>query len=802
VVTEPGLNTSITTDNRQFDASMKRSEAALDGIESGLRRTGAAADNSGTRMSRLSRTLDAQSREARTLTQQFTRLENETLDIGNALSRTAQRVTASSRAFRLMRGQMYNASVQLQDFAVQVGAGTSAMTAFSQNAPQFLSFFGPKAAAIGALIAALPLLKAGLEAIIGPAFDAQKAMEDLEKATTAYKEALDNANRSISELYQQFGNAGPFMGKFYDDLSELASIDLENRLSRINDELTALFKMRGGGDRRAMIGDFFDLNIFFGKGRKEARALASAVLNAQRQLEAAGDNTEAQLAAQMALFKAMSAAARARDGITEAEQEILDLMQAQVTMTARKFALENQGSEAAAKAAADRAQNLADQERQLGEQLQAALREQSLARYQQEQKAIEERQRLEEEAAAKEQSYIEMRAAQFTATQQRIRAENGKAMQDRIDDAAKAEAAIEEERLDRAKAAADAERALGEQLQAAMRQQSLETYRAEQRAIEETEAYILEMEKVFNAAQQRMRDEEIAATEASLDRLFRARTVMYTIRFAGEASVMDQPVAPSGGRMNPGKTREELLAMGVPEGNLENFILKPSPSGGGRGGGGGATAVDPFIAKMEQLRESLMTEEELERQSYERRTQLLEEFLQRQPEKLKEYQDLQERLQAEHQQRMAEIDVYRYGTGLQQAETFFGDMATALRGGNEQMMKIAQAFGAAEALINAWRGYAQVIGDPTVPWFAKVAKAAAVLSAGLGAVQAIKGASPGGTSSGGGGAAAVGGAAAAPIPTQTVAINLQGDTFSRATVEGLLEQIQSQLDRGGRLVFQ
>ena len=253
MVTEPGLNTSITTDNSQFDASMKRSEAALDGIESGLRRTGAAADNSGTKMSRLSRTLDAQSREAQSLTQQFTRLENETLDIGNALSRTAQRVTASSRAFRLMRGQMYNASVQLQDFAVQVGAGTSAMTAFSQNAPQFLSFFGPKAAAIGALIAALPLLKAGLEAIIGPAFDAQKAMEELEKATTAYKEALDNANQSISELYQQFGNAGPFMGKFYDDLSELASIDLENRLSRINDELTELFKIGGAGDRLSLI---------------------------------------------------------------------------------------------------------------------------------------------------------------------------------------------------------------------------------------------------------------------------------------------------------------------------------------------------------------------------------------------------------------------------------------------------------------------------------------------------------------------------------------------------------------------
>ena len=54
----------------------------------------------------------------------------------------------------------------------------------------------------------------------------------------------------------------------------------------------------------------------------------------------------------------------------------------------------------------------------------------------------------------------------------------------------------------------------------------------------------------------------------------------------------------------------------------------------------------------------------------------------------------------------------------------------------------------------------------------------------------------------GGGSSTAGSAAAAPTaPTQTVSINLQGDTFSRGSVEGLLEQIQSQLDRGGRLVF-
>lgn len=57
-------------------------------------------------------------------------------------------------------------------------------------------------------------------------------------------------------------------------------------------------------------------------------------------------------------------------------------------------------------------------------------------------------------------------------------------------------------------------------------------------------------------------------------------------------------------------------------------------------------------------------------------------------------------------------------------------------------------------------------------------------------------------SGGGSSTAGAPSASAAPaMPTQTVAINLQGDTFSRSSVEGLLEQIQSQLDRGGRLVF-
>jgi len=45
------------------------------------------------------------------------------------------------------------AGYQIQDFAVQVGGGTNALVAFSQQAPQFLGMFGPQGAIAGALVA-------------------------------------------------------------------------------------------------------------------------------------------------------------------------------------------------------------------------------------------------------------------------------------------------------------------------------------------------------------------------------------------------------------------------------------------------------------------------------------------------------------------------------------------------------------------------------------------------------------------------------------------------------------------------
>jgi len=174
------------------------------------------------------------------------------------------------------------------------------------------------------------------------------------------------------------------------------------------------------------------------------------------------------------------------------------------------------------------------------------------------------------------------------------------------------------------------------------------------------------------------------------------------------------------------------------------------------GGGGGGGKSNPLQAQLEALQNSLMTQEQAELDSYARRQETLTAALEQKMITLEQYNAMFEQLQQEHSDKMAGIDAFRYGDGLQKAGAFLGDMASALQGGNERMQKIAQKFAAAEALINAWRGFSQVLADPTLPWWAKIPQATAHLAAGMKAVSALGG------SGGGGGGGARAASASAP----------------------------------------
>lgn len=121
----------------------------------------------------------------------------------------------------------------------------------------------------------------------------------------------------------------------------------------------------------------------------------------------------------------------------------------------------------------------------------------------------------------------------------------------------------------------------------------------------------------------------------------------------------------------------------------------------------------------------------------------------------------------------------------------------------EDMVRKNRKIAAAEAFINAAKGAAQVIGDPTVPFFTKIGAAAAVFSAGKGFAQAIE---SGASASSGGGAAAGASAAAAPAqsqgPLQVSLAGLNADQlYEGGGIGRLLDRLNDEAgDRGYRIL--
>jgi hypothetical protein len=214
---------------------------------------------------------------------------------------------------------------------------------------------------------------------------------------------------------------------------------------------------------------------------------------------------------------------------------------------------------------------------------------------------------------------------------------------------------------------------------------------------------------------------------------------------------------------------------------------------------GGGNLANQIERDLEQLREGFMTQEELQIAAYESQQEILQEALERRLITQQEYNALMQDAQSQHQDRMSAIDVYRYGTGVQKTQQFMSQMASALQNGNEKMARISRVFAAGETLINAWRAHNQTLSDPTLPFFAKIPAALSILSAGMGAVNAIRGSGGAGGGGGGAGRAAASAAASQPaqLPTQTLRFDFGGQsTMGMEQIVGLLNDAY---DRGYRI---
>lgn len=172
---------------------------------------------------------------------------------------------------------------------------------------------------------------------------------------------------------------------------------------------------------------------------------------------------------------------------------------------------------------------------------------------------------------------------------------------------------------------------------------------------------------------------------------------------------------------------------------------------------GGRSAVDDFTRRLEALQDQLRTEREVIDEWYEEGQDLLNSRRAKELLDEQEHKEALTRLELEYHSRIANIRDASNDSALDGAATFFGEMADLFQHGGDKMLRISKSFAAAEALINTWKGYTDALAQGGLTPWAKFAWGAKILSAGFGAINAIKGVSAGGGGGGGGSPRASGG---------------------------------------------
>jgi len=210
---------------------------------------------------------------------------------------------------------------------------------------------------------------------------------------------------------------------------------------------------------------------------------------------------------------------------------------------------------------------------------------------------------------------------------------------------------------------------------------------------------------------------------------------------------------------------------------------EPTKPPAATGGGSTASALE---AELEQLRNSLLTQEQLEIESYARRQAVLEDALRQKLITQGEYSAMMEQAEASHQFAMLQAS---------------NDGARNVLGSLEQVFQGSKKISAAIALANSYLAFTEVLKDPSYVGrpFARFAAAAAALSSGFQAVAAIKGVQPGSSAGGslGGSSGAPGGGAG--TSTQVSLQLVGGDLYSRDQVIQLINAINSAVADGAQI---
>jgi hypothetical protein len=204
----------------------------------------------------------------------------------------------------------------------------------------------------------------------------------------------------------------------------------------------------------------------------------------------------------------------------------------------------------------------------------------------------------------------------------------------------------------------------------------------------------------------------------------------YASVLAGQSSVESRN---SGGRAASNDGQSESGAMG---GNINRIgatnIIQPR-----RGGGGGGGGVNPLIADLEALRQSLMSQEELEAVHFQTLQDQLVAALEQKLLTQQEYNALMEEAQRQHQQKMGDLERAQQGERLSAYAGALGDLSSLMETNNKKLFAIGKAAAIAEATVSGYQAAVEAwqkgmeIGGPAVAaafTAASIAKTGALIS--------------------------------------------------------------------------
>jgi tape measure domain-containing protein len=224
-------------------------------------------------------------------------------------------------------------------------------------------------------------------------------------------------------------------------------------------------------------------------------------------------------------------------------------------------------------------------------------------------------------------------------------------------------------------------------------------------------------------------------------------------------------------------------------------------------GGAGAAINDKMNTALEAMRTALMTEEQTELASYEKRLAQIQEFYDRGLIQKAEYDSMMEAAHEQHSERMLAITQKQVqeearirGQLVGHTSSILGSLSTIMENFGDDNLAASKAFAIAAAIINTAEGITKALAQGGLLGFAG---AAAVAAAGVAQISTIMSAKKGGSSRPTVGASAPSVAqGAAAKPSQAVSISLQGDYHPTQQVEELIGKLLDMQSDGYQIVLE